>query len=444
VSVQGVCDEPGVDLFVEACRNQGLSPVQIQSLVAEYELEIKTQPLTEQEIEKQVEAQIPILRKQMALAVNDAGRRLLEEAIRDLPARIRSGNLGISRSRTKILFRENGNGDGWRRQEVLRFDAAANKWKDKPDVLLQSALDGGDNVVWQAQGNLAMVMDTPWSWEEIRGFGRIQGPPYRFATVGFLAGTDPRKFEFSSQAITLFKSKIAEFEAGGQIAACRLTGDQKYDGDAVAKVVESSKSIGGTERVNQRYWIDPARGYVCPLVELHGETGQLGERWKSSDYFRNEPSGLWFPSVHVHTRFDPESGRLVEERTYRLSPRSLRVNQPISDAEFAVKLPSRASVLDARGSKRVQYEVTQSTTLSLAQGSLDLASMPGLHLVSSVAAEGAKGRSLLGEWISALSWKHWLAAANSLILLALLGVLARKMILARRRQRDLRGRRDRR
>ncbi len=54
------------------------------------------------------------------------------------------------------------------------------------------------------------------------------------------------------------------------------------------------------------------------------------------------------------------------------------------------------------------------------------------------------GTAVSSRWWREASWKFWLAAVNGVVLLALLGVLARKMILARRGQRDLRGRRDRR
>ena len=109
-----------------------------------------------------------------------------------------------------------------------------------------------------------------------------------------------------------------------------------------------------------------------------------------------------------------------------------------------VQLPSKASVLDARTSTQVRYKVTEPITLSLAKGGLDLASMPGVFLVSRATADDDVGRARLVKWMSALSWKHWLAAVNGLILLALLGVLARRMFLARLTQRESRGRRDRR
>jgi len=64
--------------------------------------------------------------------------------------------------------------------------------------------------------------------------------------------------------------------------------------------------------------------------------------------------------------------------------------------------------------------------------------------LSRATAEKDVRRSRVAEWIGALSWKHWLAAINGLILLALLGVLTRKAVLAKRSERELRGRRDRR
>lgn len=272
----------------------------------------------------------------------------------------------------------------------------------------------------------------------------MQGLPCRTATAALLHGTNPREFQFSRESVGLFKAKIAEIERGQKVGVYRLAGEQKYDGDAFATVVESSKNLAGNVQVLQRYWIDPARGYVCPLIEFYDDAGLLTERWKSSDYFLHKPSGLWFPDVHVHTRFDPKTRLFTEERTYRLNPDTLRINQPISDAEFMVQLPSKASVLDARTSTQVRYKVTEPITLSLAKGGLDLASMPGVFLVSRATADDDVGRARLVKWMSALSWTHWLAAVNGLILLALLGVLARRMFLARLTQRESRGRRDRR
>ena len=147
---EGACDElSGVELFIEACRHQGLNPVQIRSGFAEYEREIKNQPLSEREIQKRIEDDIELWRKHMASAVTDVGRRNVEQQIRDSPARIRSRNVGIERSRTRSLFRGNDVSDGYRRQETVQFDSVAQKWSDKPDVVLRRGLeDGADNVVW--------------------------------------------------------------------------------------------------------------------------------------------------------------------------------------------------------------------------------------------------------------------------------------------------------
>ena len=443
---EGVCDEQsGGELFIEACRHQGLNPIQIRSGCFEYEREIRTQPLSEREIQKRIDDHIELVRKHMAKALTDVGRRSVEQQIRDTPAFIRSHSLGIERCRVKLLFRGNDVSDGCRRQEVAQFDPVTQRWDAEPDVMLGHGVDDGtNNVVWNPDAKLAYILSTPLASEEIQEAGRMQGLPCRMATAALLHGTNPREFQFATEAVELFKAKIAEIERGQKVAVYRLAGEQKYDGDAFATVVESSKILAGNVQVLQRYWIDPARGYVCPLIEFYDDAGLLTERWKSSDYFLHKPSGLWFPAVHVHTRFDPKTGLFTEERTYRLNPDTLQINQPISDAEFMVQLPSKASVLDARTSTQVRYKVTEPITLSLAKGGLDLASMPGVFLVSSVTAEKAVGRSRVAEWIGALSWKHWLAAVNGLILLALLGVLTRKAVLAKRSERESRGRRDRR
>lgn len=426
-------EQPGVDLFIEACRHQGLNPVQIRSGYAEFELEIKTPPLSEQEIQKRIDDHIELVRTRMAKAVTDVGRRSVEQQIRDTPAFIRAQNVGIERSRSKVLFRGNDRSEGYRRHEILRFDPVTATWSGKPEVLVQRGMnERGGSVMWNPQARHAMVLDTVWSSEEFQAFGRLQGEPSRVATALLLQGSNPSEFRFTPQGIASFTSMVAQMERGGTIAAYRLVGEERYDGDAVAKVVESRKKTAGKDQVLQRYWIDPARGYVCPLIELYDDSGRVTERWKSSDYFLQEPSGLWFPALHVHTTFKPQTELFAEERTYRLDPRALLINQAVGDADFAVDLPTGARVLDGRGQAQVSYKATKPVTLSLGRRALDLQSIPGLvPLLTS--RKDDLGPLLRVDWIGSVLKQHWLAVVNGVILTALLGAIAWK---AFRRRRD--------
>jgi hypothetical protein len=429
-------EQPGVDLFIEACRHQGLNPVQIRSGYAEFELEIKTPPLTELEIQKNVDEEVDLMRKHMANAVTDVGRRSVEQQIRDTPAFIRSRNLGIERSRSKVLFRGNDRSEGYRRHEILRFDPVTATWSGKPEVLVQRGMnERGGSVMWDPQARHAMVLDTVWSSEEFQAFGRLQGDPSRVATALLLKGSNPSEFRFTPQGIASFMSNVAQMERGGTIAAYRLVGEERYDGDAVAKVVESRKKTAGKDQVLQRYWVDPARGYVCPLIELYDDSGRVTERWKSSDYFLHESSGLWFPALHVHTTFKPKTELFAEERAYRLDRRALLMNQAVGDADFAVDLPTGTRVLDARGQAQVSYKATKPLTLLLGRADLDLQSIPGLVPLST-SRKDDRGPSLRLGWIGSVLKQHWLAVTNSVILAVLLGALAWKAL---RRRRDGRG-----
>ena len=430
---EGVCDEqPGVELFIEACRHQGLNPVQIRSGYVEYERELKTQPLSEREIQKRIDDHIELVRKHMAKALTDVGRRSVEQQIRDTPAFIRSHSLGIERSRVKLLFRGNDASDAYRRQEVTQFDPVTQRWDAKPDVVLGHGVeDGADNVVWDPDSKLAYILSTPLASEEIQEAGRMQGLPCRTATAALLHGTNPREFQFSRESVDLFKAKIAEIERGQKVGVYRLAGEQKYDGDAFATVVESSKNLAGNVQVLQRYWIDPARGYVCPLIEFYDDAGLLTERWKSSDYFLHESSGLWFPALHVHTTFKPKTELFAEERAYRLDRRALLINHAVGDADFAVDLPTGTRVLDARGQAQVSYKATKPLTLSLGRGDLDLQSIPELVLLST-SRKDDRGPSLRLGWIGSVLKQHWLAVVNGVILTALLGALAWKAVRQRR------------
>jgi hypothetical protein len=434
---EGVCDEQsGSGLFIEACRHQGLNPVQIRSGYNEFELEIKTQPLTEAEIQQNIEQEIAAVRRVIAMAKNDLMRQKIEKTLDDVPSRVQAHSRGVKLLKIKVLFRGNDVRSGDRRQEIVRFDPVTDIWDHNPDIVMRRGVEkGADSVLWQPTARLAMVLREPASIDEFQEFGRVQGEPSRVATALLLLGSNPSEFRFTPQGIASFMSNVAQMERGGTIAAYRLVGEEQYDGDAVAKVVESRKKTAGKDQVLQRYWIDTARGYVCPLIELYDDSGRVTERWKSGDYFLHEPSGLWFHALHVHTTFKPKTELFAEEKTYRLDPRALLINQAVGDADFAVDLPTGTRVLDARGQAQVSYKATKPLTLSLGRGALDLQSIPGLVPLST-SRKDDRGSSLRLGWIGSVLKQHWLAVVNSVILMALLGALAWKAL---RRRRDWHG-----
>ena len=199
----------------------------------------------------------------MANAVTDVGRRSVEQQIRDTPATIRAQNVCIERSRSKVLFRGNDRSEGYRRHEILRFDPVTETGYGKPEVLVQRGMnEHGGSVMWDPQARHAIVLDTVWASEEFQEFGRLQGEPSRVATALLLQGSNPNDFWFTPKGIASFTSTVAQMERNGKIAAYRLVSEERYDGDAVAPVVESRRNTAGKDQVMQRYWIDPTRGYV--------------------------------------------------------------------------------------------------------------------------------------------------------------------------------------
>lgn len=425
----------GVDLFIEACRHQGLNPAQMRSGYAEFELEVKTQPLTEAEIQQNIEQEIAAVRRVIAMAKNDLMRQKIEKTLDDVPSRVRAHSRGVKLQKMKVLFRGNDVRSGDRRQEIVRFDPVTDMWDPTPDIIMRRGVEkGADSVLWQPAARLAMVLGEPASIDEFQEFGRVQGEPCRFATALLLRGADALEFQFTANGIALLKSKAADMERSGGFSAYRLAGNATYDSNAVARIVESSMITGGKSHLLQRYWIDPDRGYVCPLVELYDDSGSVTERWRSSQYFLHESSGLWFPAIHIHSTFVRKVGQDVEERTYRLNPRTFQLNQAVGDEEFAIQLPKGAAVLDTRATEVARYKVIKPASLCLSRERLDLRSTPGVALVTASTTRNQPNSFLL-EWLGSLSWKYWLAAVNGLILIALLGVFARRIIQARRSER---------
>jgi hypothetical protein len=396
-------DKPtGIDLFIEACHSQGLNPAMIRTGYAELEVTTTKLELSEANLQKQVDAAAKSYREAMKKMPDEKSHAQIEQTIKNLPNVIRINN-AERRSRVKMLFDGNDVELGRRRMEESFFEPVFTRKWTKPGIALRNGLSksGEDSISWQPSQNMAVVSRDGSYSIEFQAFGRMQGLPSRLITVTLLSGTDMLRFEFLSENVAKVKAQYSAMAGEGNIKPFDLTGETKYDGNAVAYVVESRVKTSSGPCVVQRYWIDASRGYVCPLIQLYDNEGRLGEEWKSSDYFLHEKSGLWFPVHHIHTQYIPETGKLREQTTYLLDRNTLRINEDVSEKEFAVQLPIGATVLDAREANQPNYTVRGPVTLSLVKGGLDLETMPGLKPSRLSGMNTPRSRFGAGAWVTA-------------------------------------------
>ena len=413
----------GVDLFIAACQWQGGNPTMIYTGYVEYETTITKLPPSEDELRKSVQEHTENLRKLNANSP-DKIRAKVEESIAQLPDSLRIQLSQNSRSRVKLLFGGN-DATGKRLAHMEYFDWETKEWQRHAAAGLCSRTEEGSwaSVLWDREATQAVINSNPGGADEVTSFGRIQGLPAQMATAALLGGPDALKngvlehYVFPPDLIAAFKKQLAAMAASGKMDPLRVTEELDYETEGHAFVVESRFETESGFSTSQRYWIDPARGHVCPLVQICDEKGRVVSEWKSNDYFLIEECGLWYPASHRCTLYDPETGEIRERREYTINNETIWFNRSVADEQFAIDIPAGAGVLDARDeTNQLSFETTCPIVLSLARDGLDLTKKTCLQPVrvrdqpTPVTLTDSSGR------------QFWLLALGNVVFLIILGV----------------------
>ncbi|GHT45133.1 hypothetical protein FACS189454_04120 [Planctomycetales bacterium] len=254
--------------------------------------------------------------------------------------------------------------------QIERQDKATSKWELETCVIENNIVSKkieSEGAVWLPQGRSAHVSNTQSYTESFINFGRIQGKAIALVEFLFFQDADVEKYEFSKKNVEKFKDARSKQMQSGTARTLQTIGTVKYEGSSEAFVVESS--VGN--KVVERYWIDAARGYICPLAQCYDDkNGKLLSEYKSSDYFLHEKSGLWFPATYSEITLD--NSNKEQHKEYHIDVSSLNVNFQVNSEEFAISLPESVEVIDERGGKDTVYKTLSSGTLSLGKGGLDL------------------------------------------------------------------------
>ena len=367
--------QEGIDFFIEACRHYGGNPKLIKSLYVEAEEITETAELTPKQFEEQ---KADMIKEHQQRYADDPVR--LKEMLDEIPDIIKAFNRGrkiqkrlllrvdttihhLTKSSTRV-WEEDTNAWG---QWVTIVQHRGDKQKREKYISIRSEHDGSS----------VDINNVAWSVDPFESFGRVYGVSAFFAVVNLTQGrTDYSTHEFTPENIKNYKEQIRSTENEYNAQSFVIKGSAKYDGDKKATVLESY--VQG--KLVERYWIDSSRGYICPLWQVFNpETGEVINEQKAEDYFLHEESGLWYPQIYTKTGVDPSGKRPTEKTKYIIDKTTFRINFPVTDKEFSIDVPERASVDDRRNDTRASYVAIKPGTLTLAKGGLDLDKMDWLH-----------------------------------------------------------------
>jgi len=354
----------GADLFIEAVRYRWDNHTLVHSMSYVAEQTYRVSSLSVEEIEKKaddIEKQLREATKHWPNAhlwIDGTREAMCEQLQNSVLSRFSVKYSAPSFSRKLLSL------------HIERLEEDSQKWEMETNVIEASVVgekSTSEGAIFFPQSRSADINDIGSYMEALLNFGRLKGPSALFALAIFLQDTNIEKYEFSEKNIAKFKEEREKQIQAGQAKTLQTVGTVMYDDDANAYIVESS--ING--KVIERYWIDVARGYVCPLIQYYDVNSKLLAEYKSREYFLHGKSGLWFPQVYEEMTADRDGKQEFKE--YRINKTSVDINFPVTDDEFAIEIPDGTTVIDARqgkGSRR--YVAVNNGVLSLGKGGLDL------------------------------------------------------------------------
>jgi len=377
----------GIDLFVKACQNRGTNSTLLRSFYVEFERTYYTPKKSQDDLEKLARQYVAEIREQLG----DDHPRIRQ--MTDIPATIESLNMQFNNPREerfRLLYRAD---DVSRRLWSVAIDKKVDgRWEQKSEFI-------GDYKGYKNHESAFLISDMSrvdvgnlsGSFEDIVNMGRLQGKMLPIVEAFFMMGTDLAKYEFAQANIDKFRQETEKQRTTGKVSPFILIGQTEYDREGSNAYVVESKQNGV---IAERYWIDASRGYICPLVQYFDDKGKIVQEFKSSDYFLEERSGLWFPAQFSEFTA-AQKGEPEERFDYRINPTTLRANFPVADEEFCINVRENLRVADQRYSrdgKGISYKAFENGTLSLAKGGLDLDKMTWLVNEGELEMKGSDGR----------------------------------------------------
>jgi len=365
-----------LDVFIESCRNSGENINLIQSGYAEFESSRESHFRSEQAQErlkvaesKMREAFEAQVRKSLADAPPGVLRREIE-GIKEMKLFTQQGKTDF---RHKLFFTGNdiffNLNDAICKRYRVTEQFAQGKWGLNDFVIMEGSPNGTMVLASFMPGTrTATVEAVVQPGYEFQRFGRMHMSSTYHSLLACMESQDRKEFQITDKAVEVFKEKMK-----GKNYSFEIAGTASYDDNQTATVVEI-KSEG---RVIERFWIDTARGYICPLIQCFDEDGALEREAKSSGYFLHDKTDLFYPERYEETRLSPMTGTTVT--AYTLNRATFQLNHAVSDKMFTLDIPEGTKVIDKRTEgEEINYRAMDKGELSLAKSGLDLDKMEWL------------------------------------------------------------------
>jgi len=404
----------GLLILVKAYQHSGFNPSVIRTGVAEFEITRNRGGLIRSELFEDMQrkeeetikerykgdnAKIAIELKRVRDAHEESKRRVIQEKTKFLM----SGNDRTFGSMPADQYK--------RRYERHEFVPSLNQWVfESIDVTFGTLLFSPDTTTksqlyihWIPNNRDLAITDKTVVFGEFQCFGRLQEE-----NQSLVASIIRHKIDRKTFVLPADFQKFFESDAMVQSLRLRIhvIGDIDYDDGARAKIIEVKKG----DKLLEKYHIDVDRGYLCPYQYVTNESGNTAQEKTAKGYIVEERTGLYYPTSYrdVMTLSMPD-GVNKTDTEYRLVPDTLRLNHPVSDAEFAIDIPEDSRVTDFRvPDKTVRYVAVRNGTVSLAKGGYDFDKMPWLV---------REGEDYVPSTGGASGWMRWLLGCIGIVLI---------------------------
>ena len=356
VSSNAKADESAMKLLVQAVDHAGDKVIQTGEF--RYTLAILA-PVTEEAIEQRIEQIRTSMREFLeSTEVSEEVRSQYEKAIETLDQTVPEQMKANAGKRMQYYFAMGGPELGGDR--YVEFSALDPETRlPGPSVaLLQRSLGAGNQVTLCCdERDLMAIADNKGVYcgsQEPQRLGRANGSLLQFATAIDASDKDD------------LKKRVAGLEIETRPV-------DSTDGSGLRELV-CKFGAGGT-RVCR---VDPARGFITPLVKELDDQDRVLREWESEDYFQPANSELWFPGTCKYREYD-YSAEGLEPRVekYEFTKDGVLLNNEIPEDRFRVAIPTKIPLIDARNEKQQRYAATEPINLSL--DDLDnIAAIPGI------------------------------------------------------------------
>ncbi|MDR0705431.1 MAG: hypothetical protein LBF88_10655 [Planctomycetaceae bacterium] len=396
VLAQHAINSSGSHLFVEAIQHQGANPCTIHSGKVVFTFLSEQKPNSEEMIQKSVNMIVQHYEEELKNTPKDTKRykditnklrnkELIEKDCRETSLRLTKvtnkqliifrGGTPFTDVKQEIFSLPNPQGES-----VNENEETTDEKKPLPFKLIGNNIDPfgrSMNIVYDPVFGGSVTIQE-WGMYPINELGRARGHRVAsFTALFLLSGTQKqmKDFSFNQSFIEQFIALNDDLVKNTKTAGIRVTGQRDFEGSLVwvitipqptDKRIKNNKINGKTV-----IWVDPTRGYICPLIEEYVQDICV-VRYESSDYYQDKSSGIWFPRKTVDTEFDLVTKEQLRRTVYEIIPEETDFNIPINNDEFVFPVSAGWTVTDRQSGRQTSYRVVRNTKLKFENGRIAL------------------------------------------------------------------------